>query len=137
MNNKLSFKQIIVAGLIAASVSAVINTVLFFIFQAAGVFTNDIMIQPNQPLSVIPVILASIIPTSIASCIFFLFEKYGRNGFKTVSIVSTILLVLSFANPFFGIPNVTVPYAVALNLMHIVVAFSLLYFIKRAKNNLV
>jgi uncharacterized membrane protein len=137
MNNKLSFKKIIVAGLIAASVSAVINTVLFFIFQAAGVFTNDIMIQPNQPLSVVPVLISSIVPTLIAACIFFLFEKYGKNGYKTFSIVSIILLVLSFANPFFGIPNVTVPYAVALNLMHIVVAFSLLYFIKRAKNNLV
>jgi len=137
MNNKLSFKPIIVAGLIAASVSAVINTVLFFIFQAAGVFTNDIMIQPNQPLSVVPVLISSIVPTLIAACIFFLFEKYGKNGYKTFSIVSIILLVLSFANPFFGIPNVTVPYAVALNLMHIVVAFSLLYFIKRAKNNLV
>ena len=137
MNNKLSFKPIIVAGLIAASVSAVVNTILFFVFQAAGVFTNDIMIQPNQPLSVIPVILSSIIPALIASCIFFLFEKYGKNGFKTFSIVSIILLVLSFANPFFGIPNVTVPYAIVLNLMHIVVAFSLLYFIKRAKNNLV
>jgi hypothetical protein len=133
MNNKLSFKPIIVAGLIAASVSAVINTILFFVFQAAGVFTNDIMIQPNQPLSVIPIILSSIFPTLIASCIFFLFEKYGKNGFKTFSIVSIILLVLSFANPFFGIPNVTVPYAIVLNLMHIVVAFSLLYFIKRAK----
>ena len=137
MNNKLSFKKIIVAGLIAASVSAVINTVLFFIFQAAGVFTNDIMIQPNQPLSVVPVLISSIVPTLIAACIFFLFEKYGKNGYKTFSIVSIILLVLSFANPFFGIPNVTVPYAIVLNLMHIVVAFSLLYFIKRAKNNLV
>lgn len=133
MNTKLSFKQIIIAGAIAAGVAVVFNAILFFIFHAAGVLTDDIMVQPNQPLNVIAIIMSSIIPTLIGACIFFLFEKFGKNGFKTFSIVAIILLVLSFGNPFFGIPNVTIAYGVVLDIMHIVVALSLLYFIKRAK----
>ena len=98
-----------------------------------SVLTDDIMVQPNQPLNVVAIIMSSIIPTLIGACIFFLFEKFGKNGFKTFSIVAIILLVLSFGNPFFGIPHVTIAYGVILDVMHIVVALSLLYFIKRAK----
>jgi len=38
-------------------------------------------------------------------------------------------------NPFMGIPNVTVAYGVALDVMHIVVALAILYFIQRAKKS--
>lgn len=133
MNSKLTFKQSITAGATAGAVSLVINAVLFFIFHAAGILTDDIMIQPNQPLTIVPIILSSVMPSIVGACIFFLFEKYATNGYKGFAILSIILLVLSFANPFMGIPNVTTAYALVLNLMHVVVAFSLLYFIKRAK----
>lgn len=133
METKLTFKQSILAGLTAAGVAAVINSILFFIFHAAGIITDDIFMQPNQPMTVVPIIMSSIIPTLIGSMVFFLFEKYSSNGFKIFSIVAIILLVLSFMNPFMGIPNVTIPYGIALDFMHVVVAGSLLYFIRKAK----
>ena len=133
MNSKLSFKQIITAGAIAAGCSAVINALLFFTFHAAGVLSDTILIQPGQPLTVVPIIMASILPSLIGASIFFLFEKYSANGFKIFSIISLILLVLSFANPFMGIPGVTIGYGIVLNVMHVVVALSLLFFLKRAK----
>ena len=133
MDTKLNFKQVIIAAAIAAGVSALINAILFFIFQAAGILTPDIMVQPNQPLSVIPVIMASILPTFIAAIVFFLLEKYSKNGFKIFSILAIILLLLSFSNPFFSIPNITIGYGVVLCLMHVVVAVSILFFIQRAK----
>ena len=76
MNSKLSFKQIITAGAIAAGCSAVINALLFFTFHAAGVLSDTILIQPGQPLTVVPIIMASILPSLIGASIFFLFEKY-------------------------------------------------------------
>lgn len=133
MNTKLHFKQVMIAAAIAAGVSVITNAILFFIFQAAGILTSDIMIQPNQPLSVIPVILASILPTFIAAIVFFLLEKYSKNGFKIFSILAIILLLLSFSNPFVAIPNVTIGYGLVLCLMHVVVAVSILFFIQRAK----
>jgi Family of unknown function (DUF6069) len=133
MNSKLSFKQIITAGAIAGLCSMVINALLFLTFHAAGVLSDTILMQPGQPLTIVPIIMASILPSLIGASIFFLFEKYSANGFKIFSIISLILLVLSFVNPFMGIPGVTIGYGIVLNVMHVVVALSLLYFIKRAK----
>jgi hypothetical protein len=133
MSSKLNFKQILIAGASAAAVSAVVNTILFFIFHAVGILSDDIFIQPNQPLTLIPLILSSVIPTLIGAFVFFLFEKFSKNGFKNFSIVAIILLILSLGNPFFGIQDVTIGYGIVLDIMHIVVALSLLFFIKRAK----
>ncbi len=132
MNTKLSFKQIIIAGAKAAAVAALINTILFFIFRAAGFITDSILVE-NKVLTVTPIIISSIVPSLIGACIFFLFEKFSNNGFKIFSIIAIVLLILSFANPFFGIPNVTIAYGIALDIMHVTVALPLLYFLSKAK----
>ncbi len=133
MNAKLNYKQILTAGAIAAAVSVIMNAILYFIFRGAGVFTDTLFIQPNQPLTLVPIIISSILPSLIGASVFFLFEKYMNNGFKVFSIVALVLMVLSFANPFMGIPGISVAAGIALNIMHVVVALSLLFFIKRAK----
>jgi hypothetical protein len=135
MKNKLTFKQVLMVGLTAAAVSSIINALLFFIFHAAGLITDDIFVQPNQPMTVVPVIMTSIVPSLIASLVFFLFEKYTQNGFRIFSIVTIILMLLSLAGPFTGIPNVTTKYALSLSVMHFVVPLSLIYLISRSKES--
>jgi hypothetical protein len=132
MTTKLTFKNLLSAGFIAAIASVTINVLLFLIFSAAGVFTDEIEIQPGQALSILPIIISSIMPTLLAILEFYLIDKYTKNGFTIFTIISVVLLVLSFLNPFMMIPNVTLAYAVVLNVMHVVVAGMLLYFIKRA-----
>lgn len=136
MKTKLNFTQSIKAGAFAALVAAGINAVLFFIFHAMGIITDTIFIQPEQPMTIVPVLFSSIVPTLIASMVFFLFEKYSKNGFHSFRILAIILLVFSFINPFMGIPGVTTTYAIALNFMHIVVVGSLLFFIGKAVNSI-
>lgn len=135
MTNKLNLKQVMSVGIKAALVSAIINAILFFIFKAMGWITDDVFVQPNQPLTFVPVIISSIIPTLIASFVFFLFEKYTSNGYRIFGILSIILMFLSLAMPFTGIPNAPTKYALALEPMHFVVPLVLLYFIKRGKDN--
>lgn len=136
MKTKLNFKQSFMAGLMAAGAAAVVNAILFFIFHAAGIIVDTIFIQPNQPMTIVPIIISSIVPTLIATLVFFLFEKFSNNGFKIFRIIAIILMVLSFINPFMGIQGVTIGYAVVLNIMHIVVVGALLFFIgKSLKNN--
>lgn len=132
MQSKLNFTQSITAGAIAGGVAAAINAVLFFIFRSAGVLTDDIFVQPNQPLTVVPVLMSSIVPSIIGSIIFFLLEKYTNNGWGIFKIVALIVFVLTLGNPFFAIPGVTIAYGVVLDIMHVVVALSLLYFINRS-----
>lgn len=132
MKYKLNFKQSMIAAGIAAGLAAVINAVLFFVLHASGIFTDNILIQPSMPLTVVPVLLSSIVPTILAGGIFFLLERFTSKGFLIFSIISAVLLLLSFANPY-KIPGVTTSYAMGLNLMHVVVAGLIIYFIRRAK----
>jgi len=132
MKTKLNFKQSIKAGLFAAITAAIVNALLFFIFQAVGVFTNDIETQPGQALSVIPVLISSIMPSIVGSMVFFMIEKYSSNGFKIFGVLTLVLVLLSFLNPFLKIPNITLMSGIILNVMHIVVGGLLLYFIKKA-----
>lgn len=132
MKNKTTFKQSITAGLYAAIAAAIINALLFLIFRAVGVFTDTIEIQPGQALSIVPVLISSIMPSIIGSMVFFMIEKYSNNGYKFFSILTIILVVLSFMNPFLKIPNITLMSGIILNVMHVVVGGALLHFIKKA-----
>ncbi|MDI1356332.1 MAG: DUF6069 family protein [bacterium] len=132
MKTKLTFAQSMKAGAFAAGAAVVINLALFFIFKAVGTITDNIFIQPNTPLTAVPVIIATIVPALIACSVFFLIEKFTTNGFHLFRIVSIVLLLLSFINPFMGIPGVTAAYAVSLNVMHVVVVAALLFFIGKA-----
>lgn len=132
MTSKLSFKQIIIAGLTAAGIAAVINAILFFIFHSLGIITDDIFVQPNQPLTILPVIMASIVSCIVASLLFFLIEKYTNNGFRIFSIFSILFMLVSLSGPFMGIKGITTGYALVLCAMHIVVTVCLLYFFSRA-----
>lgn len=134
MTTKLNFKQAFMAGLMAAGVATVLNAILFFIFHSAGIIADTIFIQPNQPMTIVPIIISSIVPTLLATLVFFLLEKITKNGFKIFRIIALILMVLSFLNPFMGIQGVTMGYAIALNIMHIVVVGALLYFIGKSVN---
>ena len=132
MKTKLNFKQSITAGLFAAIISALLNIILFYIFYAVGVFSDNIEIQPGVPLSAIPILISSILPSIIGSVVFFAIEKYSSNGFKIFMVLTIVLVVLSFLNPFLKIPNITLMSGIILNVMHVVVGGMLLYFIKRA-----
>lgn len=129
---KLSFKPIFTAAVYAALSAAVVNAVLFAAFHAAGFITDDILLQPaNEPMTIIPIVMSSIVPTLLSAVAFFLLEKYTAKGFRNFSILALVLLLVSFANPFVGIPGVTLAYAMALNVMHVVVVGSILYFYRK------
>lgn len=119
-------------GVYAAVSAAIINGILFTIFHALGIITDDVFIQPNMPMTLFPIIFSSVLPTIIASIVYFLIDKYTSNGYKIFRAVAIILLFVSFVNPFMGIPGISIAYGVALNFMHVVVVACLLYFIQRS-----
>jgi hypothetical protein len=132
MTAKLNFKQSMSAGLQAALAAFVINGALFYIFHFSGIINDDILIDGKQPLTIVPIIFSCLIPSLMAALVFFFMEKFTNNGYVIFSIVALVLLLLSFLSPFMTIKGISVGYGIALNLMHIVVALSVLYFIKKA-----
>ena len=127
--NKVTFSQTMKAGVFAAITSLAINAVLFYVFKAAGTINDGIFIQPNQPLTILPIIISSIMPTIVASLVFFLFEKFTRNGYKIFAVLSIILGRISLTSPFMAIKDVTTGFAIVLDIMHVVVVVSLLIYL--------
>ena len=122
------------AAALAGATAAIVNAVLFFLLKAAGVFPDTVHVQTGQPLTVLPVVFSSLIPSLLAGVLFYLLCRYTQNGFRIFSIVAIILLLLSFANPFMGIEGIPVTMGIALNVMHVVVVASLLFFFKRTQS---
>jgi hypothetical protein len=127
-NTKTSFGAIMKYTGFAIISSIIINTILFYVGKAAGAFPETVLL-PNQntPLTIVPVIFSSTVPSLVAGLVMGLINRFAKNPKKIFMIISVILLVFSFVNPFM-IPNVTLAMAVTLNLMHVVVAGNLMYF---------
>ncbi len=135
MNTKLNLKQSLFAGLLAGVAAAIINALLFVVFHSAGIINDDIFPQPGQPLTIVPVVMASVFPLIVGSLVFYLLERFTGNGFKIFTGIALVLMTLSLASPFTMIPNVTLGFSLTLCLMHVIAALLLLYFIQRAKQS--
>lgn len=124
---KTSFGKILGLSLVAGLISTIINVILFFIGKAAGFFPDTVLI-PNQnaPLNFVNFIISSIVPSLLAGLVMGLIYRFIKNSKKVFNIISIVLVIFSFANPFF-IPAVPIMMAVMLNLMHLVVAGNLIY----------
>lgn len=131
MNTKVNFQQSIKAGVLAIVTAIIINSILFLIFHSAGVISDSVFIEPNKPLTIVPVIISNTFPTIIASIVFFLLEKFTNKGFKIFTILSVVLGLVSFTGPFMVLRGASVGYALVLNLMHVVVIGALLFFINK------
>lgn len=135
MTNKLHFKQALKIGVLTASVSTLINVIIYSVAHASGILRDDVFVKPGTPLTIAPVILFSILPPIIGAIIFFLFEKYTKNGFRNFTIFGTIIFILMLIPPF-QIKDVPFNYALTLEIMHLVVFALLLYFIRRSKKGM-
>ncbi|MCU0391829.1 MAG: DUF6069 family protein [Thermoflexibacter sp.] len=118
----VDYTKIALGGAKGIVVAVVVNAILFFIFSSLGVISEQILIQPaNQPITIVPVVMASIVPSILATLFFMALVKFTKQPVKIFGIIALVLVVLSFASPF-SIPTVTIAMAVVLNFMHAVVA---------------
>ncbi len=132
MTNKPTFIQCLKAGLLAGIAAALINALLFLLFKQLGLITDSILIPPaNEPLTLVPISMASLIPPVLGSGVYYLLARFTVHGFRYFTILALVVLVLSFANPFMGIPDVTISYGLALDALHVVVVGSLLYSLRK------
>lgn len=133
MSTKVTLKGSLTAGAMAGIVSGLINAALFYLFHNIDIITDDVLLQPGQYMTVVPIVITSIVTSVVGSFVYYLLDKYTQRGYRIFTIVAIVILLFSFTNPFMMIENVPLTYAMALNIMHVVVVGVLFYFIKRAK----
>jgi hypothetical protein len=135
-NRTFSFQQSFTAAALAAAASAAINTALYFLGKALG-FMSDAVLVPNQsePITLAPVVISSIAPSLLAGVIFALLHRFTAQPARIFTILTVVVVALSFASPFMVIPNIPLGMGVWLNLMHIVVGGAAIFAFRRIPQN--
>jgi Family of unknown function (DUF6069) len=120
---------------IGGVVGAVINAIIFFVSSSQGWISDEFPTADGAVVSIVPVIMASIIPALIGGALYWLLSSYVPNGVLIFWIISALFLGWSFFSPEKNIPNCPSSMAIALNVMHWVVASSVLYFLTGRRDN--
>jgi hypothetical protein len=129
---KINSKKLLWAAPLTGVIAAAINAVLFFIGSSAGIINCAVIIpNANQPIMLLPVIMGSFIPTILAALVLAVLNAFLSNAWRVFTIVSAVLLLLSFSSPFMNIPGIPVGMGIWLNIMHVVVAGCVVYFFGR------
>jgi lysylphosphatidylglycerol synthetase-like protein (DUF2156 family) len=123
-------------GLLAAAVAAVINLVIYFIAQAAGVNFNFMPPEMPAPPFAMAVIFATFVGVLLGTLVFSLMPRFSQRPVSTFRIVAIVALVLSFAQPFLlttGMMPTAGPVGIGtvlvLELMHLVAGAAAIYFL--------
>ncbi|MFD2570064.1 DUF6069 family protein [Spirosoma soli] len=134
-NSAVNTRKLLYLVPIAGLAAAILNAILFLIGSSTGAFSPD-YINPNtgQPITVGPVIMASIVPALVAGILLALLNRFTKNPLKIFNIIALVVFVLMFATPLM-LPNAPMGMVVILELMHVVVAGVVVWvFNKYAKN---
>src|SRR6266567_1339874 len=123
-SNQPAFSKLPRAALLTIGLATLINLGLFFVFTAAGLITESVLIpSPSgaRPLIAFDVVIATVLGMLVAVLVFAAIIRFrGARAERTWQVVAVIVLVLSFFAPITSIPGAPLRYALALLPMHIV-----------------
>jgi hypothetical protein len=112
----------IIAGLIGGGIAAAINLVIYFIVGPLNVTQPD---GALGPVTLIPILMASIVPGAFGGIFLWLSRRFTKNGTRTFQIIAVILLLLSLASPFMAAETTSI--ALSLDLMHLVAGGAIIW----------
>ncbi|MDX1991007.1 MAG: DUF6069 family protein [bacterium] len=108
------------AVVLAAGISAIINTAIFVVGSALDLFPETVIIPAaNQPMTVAPVIFATVFGVVAGAVVYAVLGRVVARPVQVFRILGIVVLVLSFGSPF-SIPDAPAGMIAALLVMHIV-----------------
>ncbi len=123
-SNQPALSKLPRAALLTIGLATLINLGLFFVFTAAGLITESVLIPSpsgTRPLIAVDVVTATVLWMLVAVLVFAAIIRFrGARVERTWQVVAAIVLVLSFSAPITGIPGAPLRYVLALVAMHIV-----------------
>lgn len=130
----INARKLVSLAPLAGLIAAVLNAILFLIGSSTGAIPADLII-PNagQPLTIVPVLVASFVPAIAAGLLLALLNRFTKRPLRIFTIIAVAFLTFSFISPF-SIPGAPVGMIVTLELMHVVVAGAVLLIFSRLAN---
>jgi Family of unknown function (DUF6069) len=128
-----SIGKFVQAGLIGGVIAAIINLILYFLGNAIN--GGPMLVKPPGVTTIqgVPwfmVIIQSVLPGVIAGALYGLLARFTARASTIFLVIAAIIFILFFLNPLLAAQNATT--IVVLEIMHIVVAASVIWFIFRA-----
>lgn len=117
-----SFRRLWPIGLVAAAGATIANVVFFFVSKEIGIPYLLAMQGSLGPLLPVMVIISSVIPAVAATVLFALLGKFLSRPIRVFTIISIIVLLISFAPPLTMPADVAASTKVGLVVMHIITA---------------
>lgn len=115
-------KKIFVAAPVSGIAAAVANVTFFFITKSAGAFPETVLLpSSNEPLTALPVLIASFIPSLLAGAVLWLLHRFTKTPERIFTVTAIVLGLVSLQGPF-GIPGATPLMIAVLEIMHVVAA---------------
>lgn len=123
-SNQLGLSKLPRVALLTIGLATLINLGLFFVFTAAGLITESVLIASpsgTRPLIAFDLVTATLVGMLVAVLVFVAIIHFrGARAERTWQVVAAIVLVLSFFEPITSIPGAPLRYALALVPMQIV-----------------
>ena len=116
------------AGIIAATLSAGANVVVYGVARAADLIPPSVLIETpggREPITLAQVLLLSVLPVVGAILLYALLRRLTTRPVRSFWIIGSVVLLASFAMPISS-PDVPPRMALTLNLMHVVTALAVL-----------
>jgi len=127
---KVLYSRLLWVSPLAGFAAAFVNSILFYFFLQRGWIDQTILVH-RETLEVKHIIIASVAPSLVAGLVFAIIGTVSGDPYKLFTYIALPLLVFTFINPFAGIQGITLTMGIVLNIMHGIVALSVLYFFKR------
>ena len=119
---RVAFGRLLWVGPLAAVAAAVADASVYFVASALGAMPQDVFVEGSGPITLEPVVFASVIGAVGAVVVFAIAALLARRRpIQTFNIVAAVALVLSFYTPF-TVPEAPVAMVATLLLMHVVAA---------------
>ncbi|MCU0433824.1 MAG: DUF6069 family protein [Bacteroidia bacterium] len=127
---KTTASKILTNGGLSVLAATVLNVILFYIFKAMGGFPEDFLVPQaqNQPITVVPVIISSVITAVVGMLIYLLLNRFSGKAQLIFRIIAVVVFVLFIYTPL-SIPNAPGAMVVGLELMHLVSAAVVTWFL--------
>lgn len=130
-NTAIHLNQLAWSTLLAAVASSLINSPLFLLFAHLGWINSEILAN-GQPITITGVVFSSVISTLLAALVFYIIGLIARNPYRSFTLISGVLFLFFFLNPFVAIPGISFKMGLALDVLHVPVWISILIFFKRS-----
>lgn len=119
---EVSLKRLGLAGVVAISGSALVNAGLYLVASAAGAMPETALAQPmNQPITLVPVVSASIMGGLFGTVIYGLLARFTTKPKRNFYIAVGLALIATGLNAL-TVKDAPPSMLVVLNLMHLAAA---------------